>query len=482
VDYIKRWLAPPVFQNDTDKTIRSTVIQITLPSVMAFILIAMIGAWLGGRTPPAIITIDAAIVVVCLIFFYWLRQGKIGLVSVGLVTLGIISITIAVASLGTIRTPTTATYLVLVIIAGLLFDLGGIIVMTILCSLAVLGLIAAENAGLLPPPDLSVTITQWITYTALFGSSSGLTIMVLRSLRQTIQHANSEITERKQAESALQVSELQYRTTLDSMNDAIHLVDEKLQIILLNPAFKNWVKPLGLEIELGQNLFDAFPFLPETVRDEYREVFKTGKILVTEETNLLGDQNIVTETRKIPILDGEHVIRIVTIVRDITERKRTEERLAYLGAHDALTSVYNRTFFETELARLAHSREFPVSIVVVDVDDMKIVNDTKGHATGDELLRRTTQVLQSVFRASDILARIGGDEFAILLPNTDLPTVEYVVSRVKEKLAEYNIEHSDLPVHLSLGAATATQGDLADAFKMADRRMYEDKSVNKANK
>jgi diguanylate cyclase (GGDEF)-like protein len=174
---------------------------------------------------------------------------------------------------------------------------------------------------------------------------------------------------------------------------------------------------------------------------------------------------------------------IVRRLEDALARARTlEAELRHQSTHDALTGIYNRAFFEEELARLERGREFPVSIIVADVDDLKAVNDTQGHAVGDELLRRATSVLSSIFRASDVLARIGGDEFAVLLPRTDAATAGQMLSRVSTKLIEHSTQYPDLPVQLSLGASTAEQGKLVEAFVVADQRMYTDKAIHKSKK
>jgi diguanylate cyclase (GGDEF)-like protein/PAS domain S-box-containing protein len=161
------------------------------------------------------------------------------------------------------------------------------------------------------------------------------------------------------------------------------------------------------------------------------------------------------------------------------ENAQLYEEVQKLAVTDSLTGSFNRTFFETELARLELGREFPVSIVVADLDNMKHTNDTLGHAAGDTLLKRTQQILQAAFRAVDIIARIGGDEFAVLLPATDAVTVVKMISRVHLKLAENNAQHPDLPIHLSLGTYTAQQGRLSEAFIVADQRMYASKAERK---
>ena len=242
IDRIKRWLTPPTFQGEVGKTLRARLLHITLLSVIGFLVIAIIGNWLGGRTPATLTGLDALLIIVCLLFYYWTRQGRVGLVSVGLMTLGIITITLAVASLGTIRTPATAAYLTLVIVGGLLFDLRGIVVMTTLSSLAILGLIGAENAGLLPTPDLSVTVTQWITYTALFGSSGGLTIMVLRMTRQALERADSEIAARARAGAQLRESEARFRAIAENTPAGYFLIDRAGRFQQVNAA---WLRMHG---------------------------------------------------------------------------------------------------------------------------------------------------------------------------------------------------------------------------------------------
>jgi diguanylate cyclase (GGDEF)-like protein len=164
------------------------------------------------------------------------------------------------------------------------------------------------------------------------------------------------------------------------------------------------------------------------------------------------------------------------------ENAQLYEEVKKLAIIDSPTGIYNRTFFEAELTRMELSRDYPVSIIVGDLDNLKAVNDLFGHSAGDELIKQVAQILQETFRASDIIARVGGDEFAVLLPKTDLQAAEQMLMRVRAKMADQNISHFKWPVYLSLGVSTAENGRLMDAYSAADQLMYKDKAIRKSIK
>lgn len=166
--------------------------------------------------------------------------------------------------------------------------------------------------------------------------------------------------------------------------------------------------------------------------------------------------------------------------RDVTERKQAEEQLRYLSNHDRLTGLYNREFFEAELAKLAGGGQFPVSIVMADVDGLKQVNDSHGHVAGDLLLQHAAQILKNTFREQDFVARIGGDEFAVLLPDADSRAVAKLLKRIETSQETSRCSETDCLVSLSLGAVTARDGEsLMRGVKLADKRMYQRKSKKK---
>ena len=172
--------------------------------------------------------------------------------------------------------------------------------------------------------------------------------------------------------------------------------------------------------------------------------------------------------------------RVLAVFRDITDRKEIERRLQYLSNHDSLTGLFNRMRFETEFKRLAKGRKYPISVIVADLDGLKQINDTDGHAAGDELIRLAADTLQKAFRSEDIVARVGGDEFSVLLAEADETAVASAMERIREEEARSNSGRKKTQVRFSLGGATAASSKQIDElFHNADLRMYADKATRK---
>jgi diguanylate cyclase (GGDEF)-like protein/PAS domain S-box-containing protein len=179
-------------------------------------------------------------------------------------------------------------------------------------------------------------------------------------------------------------------------------------------------------------------------------------------------------------IHNEYGLVWVTVQQDITKRKQAETKLEYLGTHDSLTGLYNRSYFDEEMRRYEKGRQYPISIVMVDLDHLKKVNDEKGHLAGDGLLQRTAQILNESFRGDDILARIGGDEFAALLPNTDEKSASEALTRVRSNVQRNNASEKETTLSISLGTDTAKKGtELKKVLQQADKNMYQEKSKKK---
>jgi two-component system, cell cycle response regulator len=179
---------------------------------------------------------------------------------------------------------------------------------------------------------------------------------------------------------------------------------------------------------------------------------------------------------------GEFSVSFNLLIEALREKKVTEENLFYISLHDPLTDLYNRRYFEEEIARTKRSRNFPISIIMADLDDLKKVNDSLGHAAGDMMIKDTAKILKQVIRADDVLARIGGDEFAIILPNADGILAADIVERIRKTESEVNNVPHHYHISISLGIATSKEEDsLIDTLREADKKMYYEK-FSKKNK
>jgi diguanylate cyclase (GGDEF)-like protein/PAS domain S-box-containing protein len=172
---------------------------------------------------------------------------------------------------------------------------------------------------------------------------------------------------------------------------------------------------------------------------------------------------------------------LINMVEDISARKSVELQLKQASTHDALTGLYNRAYFDSEFTSLQHNMRLPVSIIVVDVDGLKLTNDSKGHEAGDRLIVSVATILTEACRGDDTIARVGGDEFSILLPATDEENLQVVLDRINKSQDRFNNANSNFKVEFSKGSATALKGkDISNALRLADERMYADKMMRKS--
>lgn len=164
----------------------------------------------------------------------------------------------------------------------------------------------------------------------------------------------------------------------------------------------------------------------------------------------------------------------------ITRRKQqqAEERLKYLSLHDVLTGLYNRNYFEEEFNRLDVERQFPLAIIMGDINGLKIINDILGHQAGDKLLIKAAKVLKKACRKEDVICRWGGDEFAILLPKTNIETAKRICYRIRHACEK--TEDDSVPLSFALGAATneASEQSFKLLLKEAEDLMYQDKLLD----
>ncbi len=180
------------------------------------------------------------------------------------------------------------------------------------------------------------------------------------------------------------------------------------------------------------------------------------------------------------VCDESGTLSLIHMLEDISARKAVELQLEQASTHDAMTGLYNRAYFDSEFISLQHSMRLPVSVIVIDVDGLKQLNDTKGHEAGDRLIISVAAILKETFRGEDTVARVGGDEFSILLPETGEDALQAVIERLHKCKARFNAASPHFQVNFSIGSATALNEDaIHDALKIADKRMYAEKIMHK---
>lgn len=284
--------------------------------------------------------------------------------------------------------------------------------------------------------------------------------------------------QRRQSEEALRVSEKQLKMVLEGSNDGFcdwHIPASTVRMSVrylemlgyaqgeleqTPETVKKLVHPEDwwrVEELLDEELASRHPYFEietrmQTKSGEWKWVLHRGKVVEWNENNMPE--------------------RVAGTCTDITQKKMYEEQLKYASTHDQLTGLYNRAFFDAEFARIKVGRSFPVSLVIADIDGLKLVNDSFGHAEGDRLIQMAAQAMKESFRAEDVVARIGGDEFAVILPNADAEVVREAFKRVHSYQADSDPTQNYV-LSISIGAATADNPEqLNEALKQADSRMY----------
>lgn len=227
------------------------------------------------------------------------------------------------------------------------------------------------------------------------------------------------------------------------------------------------------------NLNDVFR---EEMQEHFREqlidlwVGKTFQQREVVNYSLAGDElHLHLQFSVLPGYEADWS-QVQVALTDITARKRAESYLEYLGKHDVLTKLYNRSFYVDELNRLERKGPFPVTVIIIDLNGLKMANDQLGHAAGDALLRRAGEVLSKAVDKPRCAARIGGDEFALLLPGTEERDGKLVVESIENLLEVNNQFYTGLPLSFAMGMATSEPGERLEAVvKRADLLMYEAK-------
>jgi diguanylate cyclase (GGDEF)-like protein/PAS domain S-box-containing protein len=291
-----------------------------------------------------------------------------------------------------------------------------------------------------------------------------------------------DINEIKELEHELKKSKIKYESIFENSSAVIIILDSKGKIINANKKFakvlgysKKETKKMYIWEIIEENEFAKI----ESEKSNFSNYIRYNINKSVEIKAICKNGNIKFFSCSIDLLKDKNVLINVEIVAiDITERKKDEEKINYLINHDILTDLYNRAFYEKELKKIKQINNYPYSIIVGDVNGLKEVNDMLGHKEGDLLLKKIALIMKESCRNTDIIARIGGDEFAIICPNTTTEKAQLICDRIS-KLCILESENQLIKPSIALGFATEyfKKNETRDIFKEADSKMYKNKST-----
>jgi diguanylate cyclase (GGDEF)-like protein/PAS domain S-box-containing protein len=296
-----------------------------------------------------------------------------------------------------------------------------------------------------------------------------------KNLQNELNYLRKELIQTKKSEKKL-------GDLTEMLPEIVFEMDKDGRLTFMN---QRGIKLLGYDREELLNRMTIWQIIshPGThiITSELKELFQKRNTY-PQECYLVGkDQiKIPAEVHVSPIEnDAGELTGFRGIILDITMRKEYEDKIKYLSFHDKLTGLYNRAYFEEELKRLNNKRKLPISIIIGDVNNLKMINDSFGHQHGDNLLRKIAGVLKSCFRKSDVISRWGGDEYSIILPNTTLEKGNEIITRIGKECQKKST--LTLPLSISMGIATKNSmtENIHGIVREAESKMYRNKLIDK---
>jgi diguanylate cyclase (GGDEF)-like protein/PAS domain S-box-containing protein len=350
---------------------------------------------------------------------------------------------------------------------------------------------------LISPKFRDVVYTQWVTDIAANKKSDDEYIILTKSGEEKWVWEQSvpvlgndgklsesegfilDITANKKVLEALDESEDRFRTIFEKAPIGIGIFNTKTGFLYqVNPKF---AEILGRTMEELTCLDWKSYSHPAEIQENLDKLAQLNKKLIPNfrmnKRYIKPDGSLVWVNMMIVPFKAEAISDMhLCMIEDITDKKQKEEEIIYLSYHDSLTGLYNRNFFEEEKRRFDASRRLPMSVIMGDINGLKLINDSFGHNAGDRLLSEIGKLLKETCRAEDVLARIGGDEFVIMLYNTGEAGAERLCQRIYKacKTYEKRPDKQTFYLSISLGFATKTTNDLSvdDLLREAEHMLY----------
>jgi len=276
----------------------------------------------------------------------------------------------------------------------------------------------------------------------------------------------------KETHLSLIKSEKRYKALTQTSIDGFFVFDIEGRFLEVNDAYCK-ISGYSREALLSMNIKDLELDEVDKQIDEHMEKIIDKGWDKFESRHRKSDGTFFHAHNSITFIPNEKLF--ICFLHDITDRKKTEKEILYLSYHDHLTGLYNRRFYEEELTRLNTKRNLPLTIVMGDVNGLKLINDSFGHAMGDEFLRKAAEVIRNGCRADDIIARLGGDEFVILLPKTDAFETEKIIKRIQDLASKEKVGFLDISISFGYETKTNEEENIQEVFKNAEDHMYKHK-------
>lgn len=281
--------------------------------------------------------------------------------------------------------------------------------------------------------------------------------------------------ELRENQEARQQSEERFRSISESISDVFWTMDLNLKTNFVSSSIKQLTGETQEE-HMNKSMEEKFPKkslekLSRIIKEEFDLENDPGcdkkRTRMFDIEHYCADGSTVWLSMKASFVRDElgKAVGIQGVSRNITDIKRSHDEIIYLNEHDVLTGLYNRRTYEKELLHLNREDQLPLSVMLVDIDGLKLINDALGNDKGDEIIVQTSKLLKKIIRKEDFLARIGGDEFCILLPKTSIKTARELFKHIDREKEKYNSQKSNTYSHINISYGAATKEKKEDDFK-----------------
>ena len=306
----------------------------------------------------------------------------------------------------------------------------------------------------------------------------GITLM-LAEISNYISEIKDKNQELNDAAEKINLERSLFKTTIHSLADGVISIDNNSKIRIMNYVAEKLTGYSATEAT-DKDLTEIFRVEnnQKSIYYENKNTFMEGEIARFDDVYLINNINekILIEGSISPVKDEKGTISgSVVIFKDFTEKKKQLDQILYMNYHDHLTGLFNRRFFDDELQRLDKGTKLPLSIAMIDVNGLKLINDAFGHWVGDELLVRVASILKNECRKKDSVARVGGDEFAILFPNTTREMAEIIIDRIYKKIAQEKMGNIVISISIGYDTKTSIETPVENAIIKAEENMYMNK-------